>query len=439
MFTYRQAKRVAATLAVLSMGCLCASAQHAPATQTLSLPEVLEMALANNQTILAGREQVEYARQVRRQARSALLPQLSGQLSQGRARTLADRGTGSLEPDMANNLSASLVLSMKVIDATNIANYKAAGLEASAANYQQMSDQQDVCADAASLYFLLQRHISSLRVIEDSIALDRVLLDISQKRRQADVATELDLTRAKAALARDLQSQLAQQTLIDQTRLQLLQTIGMDLSAAPQPIDDAVPAPDLSSLPGWESVLQARPEFLAANELLERNRVAERAAQWQRFPSVAVQGEYGHSSWLPGDGEGGGYWSIGLAMSVPIYEGGMIDAQKMQARALIRQQEHRIRQISDNVRAAYDLAVSALRKRWEEIPLAEEAVKLGELEVRFARERFEAGVADNSDVVSAQVTLSQAADGLVDAIYRYQLARTDLARVLGDVQGGLVR
>jgi len=410
---------------------LCSFAQGAE--RSITLQEVFKLVQTQNPSVLAGEHGVEATRQSMRQTRSALLPQLSAQASQLRSRSMIDKGSEGLRGNLDNSFSSAIVLSMSIVDATNIASYKAAKLETSAARYQQESDVQNVFTQAASLYFLYQRHLSSLRVIESSIALDEVLLNIAVQRREADVATELDLTRAKATLAKDRQSLLGQKTIVNQTRLQLLQIVGLDPDVNIMPLDEQLLAPELADLPAWAEVLETRPEYKAANELLQRNRVAEKAADWRRFPSVAVQGQYGHASELPGDGEGGNMWSLGLTMNVPLWEGGRIGAQKLQARALIRQQEQRIREISDTIHSSYVQAVAAIQQRWEEIPLAREAVKLGEMELKYARERFEASVTDNSDVVYAQQSLTSAQDSLVDAIYRYHLARIDLARVLGQV------
>ncbi|HNX04037.1 MAG TPA: TolC family protein [Opitutales bacterium] len=413
------------------------SAAGQPAPRQLSLAEVMTLVADHNPGVLAGEEGVLGSEQYVRQARSALLPQVSAQASQGRSRNMQDQGGDVLKPWLGNSFSAGFVANLSLIDARNIANYKAAKLEARAARYQQDAFVQDSCARAAQLYFLFQRCQSSLSVVEKSIELDRVLLDRAEQRRAANVATDLDVTRARATLARDRQRLLAAETQLNEARLALLSATGLDLSLEIAVASVPPPEPVSVAIPDWKSVLHGRPEYKAAGELLERNRVAARAASWQRFPSVAAQGSYGHVSRLVGDDDGGEAWGVSISMSMPLFDSGNIDAQKKQALSLIRQQEHLIRQIEDNIHSSYDLAIDSLSKRWAELPLAQENVHLAELELQYAREQFEAGVSDNSDVIVAQVALSSAGDSLVDAVYRYQLARIDLARVLGEVQSRL--
>ncbi len=55
-------------------------------------------------------------------------------------------------------------------------------------------------------------------------------------------------------------------------------------------------------------------------------------------------------------------------------------------------------------------------------------------EVVQARDRFAAGVANNIEVISAQDALARAGDNQIQALYRYNQARADLARATGQMQ-----
>jgi len=428
-----QAVAAFAILAIPSV--LLADVPSDPAPLTLA--EVFRLVETRNRNVLAGAEGVKASEHSVREARSALLPQIGAYASQGRGKSMIDYGYTNLTPFTANSFTGAFTASLSIFNADNIANYKAAKLEASAARYQHEATLQDNFADAAQLYFLYQRNLSALKVTEESIELDKVLLDHALERRKAEVATELDVTRARAALARDRKGLLTQNTVLEETRHAMLLAVGLgpDEALAPAPV--ASKQPDLSAIPNWTIVLEDRPEYKAAKEILERCHVDERAARWERFPSVSAVGEYGHTSRTIGDDEGGAEWAVGVSASIPVYQGGRIEAKKARAQAMIRRQEQLVAQISDNVRSALDLAVDTVKKRWDEIPLAQESVRLAQLELKYSQERFEAGSSDNSDVVTAQVELASAKDSLVDAQYRYQIARIQLARVLGSVQSRL--
>jgi len=54
--------------------------------------------------------------------------------------------------------------------------------------------------------------------------------------------------------------------------------------------------------------------------------------------------------------------------------------------------------------------------------------------VSQARDRFEAGVANNVEVVSAQDELARANDNQINALYRYNQARADMAHAFGHIE-----
>jgi outer membrane protein TolC len=54
--------------------------------------------------------------------------------------------------------------------------------------------------------------------------------------------------------------------------------------------------------------------------------------------------------------------------------------------------------------------------------------------VEQARDRFKAGVANNIEVIQAQDALSRANDNQIAALYRFNQARADLARAVGQME-----
>jgi anti-anti-sigma regulatory factor len=61
-------------------------------------------------------------------------------------------------------------------------------------------------------------------------------------------------------------------------------------------------------------------------------------------------------------------------------------------------------------------------------------VELAKEEVGQARDRFQAGVANNIELISAQDSLSRANDNQIAALYRFNQARADYARAIGEME-----
>ena len=69
-----------------------------------------------------------------------------------------------------------------------------------------------------------------------------------------------------------------------------------------------------------------------------------------------------------------------------------------------------------------------------QVQVANLGVQLSKEEVDQARDRFRAGVANNIEVIQAQDSLARANDNQIAALYRFNQARADLARSVGQME-----
>jgi outer membrane protein TolC len=125
---------------------------------------------------------------------------------------------------------------------------------------------------------------------------------------------------------------------------------------------------------------------------------------------------------------------FGFDLNVPLFTGGRIGAQRARAdlelRKVSQQEQEQRNQIALQVRTA----VAQLAAARSEVDVANLAVGLANEEVTEARDRFQAGVANNIEVISAQDALARANDNQIVALYRYNQARADLARATGQME-----
>jgi outer membrane protein TolC len=126
-------------------------------------------------------------------------------------------------------------------------------------------------------------------------------------------------------------------------------------------------------------------------------------------------------------------YDLGVLLSVPIFDGfrreGRVEEQASQAREL----ENRARDLRTQVEADVRTALLNLASSAEAVAAARERLTLAEQEVAQARERFQAGVSGNADVITASLTLNTARTQLVDALTSYQASRVALARAQGSI------
>jgi outer membrane protein TolC len=75
-----------------------------------------------------------------------------------------------------------------------------------------------------------------------------------------------------------------------------------------------------------------------------------------------------------------------------------------------------------------------LKSARNQVAVATLGVQLAKEEVEQSRDRFKAGVANNIEVIQAQDALARANDNEIAALYRFNQARADYARSIGQME-----
>jgi outer membrane protein TolC len=165
----------------------------------------------------------------------------------------------------------------------------------------------------------------------------------------------------------------------------------------------------------------------------EENRVAQREAQAARaehLPSLEVNGNYGPSGITPSSFDLPTR-RIAVQLNVPIFNGGLTQGRVTAAASRERQTELTLADVRGQVEEDVRLALTTLRTAAVQVRAAEESVTLAERELEMSRDRFRAGVADNLEVITAQVSLANARLAQVTALAQHNAARLNLAAALG--------
>ena len=114
--------------------------------------------------------------------------------------------------------------------------------------------------------------------------------------------------------------------------------------------------------------------------------------------------------------------------------GGRIKAETAQADLELKKITQQEQDQRNAIALEVKTAVAQLESARHEVDVANLGVKLANQEVEQARDRFQAGVANNIEVIQAQDALARANDNQIVALYRYNQARADLARATGQMQ-----
>ena len=371
------------------------------------LDTVVETALANNTDLQVAVARVEEADAVMREVGAAFLPAVSLGGTAARSQLSGDipGGTGLLWNNLLLSLSASYEIDFwgRVRRSS-----EAARAQALASRYARDVVQLSIAGLTAQTWF-------ALRSLDEQIALTRRTLDARERgvgivalRLEAGTASRLDLEQARGSRAdaaiqlRDLQRQRS----LAQTLLGRL-TGQPDLSVPSSADDQALttmPVPPQPP-PGLPSDLLARrPDLRQAEEQLVAANAQIGVARAAMLPTISLTGALGgQSTALAGLIDSGArIWSLGFGLSLPIFDGGRLQARSDQALARERQAlaayqgaaQSAFREVSDAL-----IAAQAAREVEADVVARSEATARS---LELSRLRYLAGYSGALEVLDAQ-------------------------------------
>ncbi len=416
-----------------TLGAACILRASGPVN--LTLREALSDAEQTSLAVLISRESAAQALESALQQRSNLLPQVTLDAAQRRSRT-ASVGGALVNSGINNRFDAQLNGRLDLLNPQRIAAYQAARQAVAVAELGQEQAREVVLAAVANTYFTHLRNLRRIEVLDANIGRAVSLLRLAQNQLNAGVATQIDVTRAESQLAMDEQARLQQETLVQSSELQLKQLLAMNLgdalNLAPFKVRRTEPVAYGVSLE--EAAFDQRADLRSARKLLDQNELEVRAARYNRLPSLALIGSYGYASAEAFDGNEANIWSGSLALSLPVFDGARTRSLTNLATSRRRAQSLRVQDLENQVSAELRLARQDAASRLAQINVAEKGYRLAGEELILAERRFEQGVADNRELIEAQSRLAAASDNLVEAEYRYNLSRVELARAQGQVR-----
>jgi outer membrane protein TolC len=189
------------------------------------------------------------------------------------------------------------------------------------------------------------------------------------------------------------------------------------------------PLPDEATLVA--QAIRNRPDLVAEEERVRAAKQGLSAVKAERFPSLGLVADDGVI------GKNGAKllntYTWGLQVTLPIFDGFRREARVQEQQSVVKEAEIRQRDLEQQAQADVRGALIDLSGAREQLDATTERLRLAEQEVVQARDRFNAGVAGNADVVNASLALTSSRTLVNDAETAYQLARVSLARATGSV------
>lgn len=409
----------------------------------LTLKEALEIARTQSPTVQQARAQSAAASGRSSQARSVLLPQVTGTASYARVH---GAGTAQLGASAAsstagltgsaqgtyNRFSIGAAVTQVLWDYSAIERLRAAGLSFDAARATERATQLQIELDVRTRFFEAQAARALIHVQEQLLENQRLNQDEVARFVQVGVRPEIDLLQAQTDLANARVALLSAQNQYVIAKAGLRQAIGMQVATPFEVKDAALDVVDQEAQAVGvlvEAALKQRPEI----ESLERSRAAARAtiasARAGYLPTLAANGgvaEVGREI-----DELSTNWNLGVSLTWQLFQGGLTSGEVEEARALALVQESELAAIRLQIQYDVEQAKSTIENTQASLLAAEEALRLAGSQLAQAQARYREGISTIIELREAQLGLTSASSQLVQAQLSLYRARAQLMAALG--------
>jgi len=404
---------------------------------SLTLPEAIERGLRQNLGLISSELAAQTAQAAGVRAMSDLLPALTAEISersqQNNLKAFGFSGfpvvRSIVGPFAIFDARAHVSQSILDIEAIRRARTERRNIEASEFTYQDARD--IVVTVVAGLY--LQAVTGSARIDAAQAQVDtaEALLAQATDRRAVGLVPGIEVLRANVTLQEQQQGLIYYQNDFEKQKLALARAIGLPAGQAFDLASEVPysPQPPVTLNQAIEMAYSSRADYRSAQALVRAAESARSAASAQRLPSLSFAADYGAIG--PSIGNSHGTYTAAGVVHIPLFQGGRVKADVMQADAILEQRRANL----DDLRAEIDYEVRTifldLEAAGKQVEVAESSVDLARQQLEQARDRFGAGVSDNIEVVQAQEALATAQDRLISGLFEYNMAKASLARAVG--------
>jgi outer membrane protein TolC len=423
------------------------SEQPTAETLPLSFKDAINRGLQNNLGVLLQSDNTVTARGQKWSELSNLLPNLSAGISENAAQVnLAAEGLRFKGPAFAGIPSvvgpfgffdSRFYLTQSVFSWKDIQRWRGAASNEKAARYSYKDARDLVVLAVGNAYLQALAGEARVQTAEAQVQTAQALYDKSLDQQNAGVSPAIDTLRSRVELQSRQQRLIVARNDYAKQKLGLARVIGLPPGQAFS-LEDKAPYEPLAVLGVDESVKRAyssRSDYQAALQQVRSAQRFRNAATAGYFPTIDIAANYGDSGITPGDSHG--VFQVSGMLRIPIFTGGKVHADVLEADAQLKQSEQQLANLRGQIDYDVRTALLDLNAAADQVEVARSTVDLANETLNQARDRFAAGVTDNLEVIQAQESVASANENYISSLYAHNLAKVELARAIGYAEEGV--
>lgn len=402
--------------------------------RAMSFAEAYQAALRNDATYQAAGHELRSAQYNVPIARSTLLPTVSFSAANSDV-TGSRRFPNSLNQDVRVHLDystpqGSLAMRVPIFNYEAISRYRQAQAQSDTAESVFRTKGLDLIDRLGSAYLQVLLAEEGRQLAQTQVDSVTVQATQARERFQRGEGTRVDVAQAQSNLDVARTRVFEADELLDLSRRQLKRITGLNETQVARVPTDYLPAPlPQEGLADWLSLalrqnpsLQAREQALTAAKMAVQRNLAGHLPRLDLVASLSQSQNESISSL----NQTSTLRSVGVQLSVPLYNGGGVDANVKQARADQSKAEEEIRIEREGIEIEVQRFYSVVANGAAKIGAFRQAAESAELVLKGSRRAMEAGLATNNDVADAQARYFSAQRDLAQARIEYLQSRLRL-------------
>jgi outer membrane protein len=406
----------------------------------LTLDQAVNLAVKQNTTAQIAVLTAAQSVQDKNGARAALLPQSNLNVSDSVQRINLEAFLGHQIPGFPQHAGPFQVFQagpdfgMPIFDLTLFRRFQAARDFANAGKADAMSTREQVILLVVSQYIGTLRNIADVEASRSRVDLAKALYDQAADLQKEGVGTGIDTLRANVELQNENQRLITAEANRETSLYALSRLLNLDPRQKVELADSLsffeTPQPEVEA--SIEEGLSTRQEWKSLQEQIKAAEYDKKAASESRLPSLKFQGNWAYTG--ASSTTGIPTYNYAVQATMPLITSGRIHAEIVKSDLDIQKLHQQQADLRNQIALDVKTALINLDSARNEVKVANLGVQLSKEEVDQARDRFKAGVANNIEVIQAQDSLARANDNQIAALYRFNQARADLARSVGQME-----
>lgn len=411
-----------------------------PPPLKLTLREAVQMALKQNPQVQIANLNIVESQENQTIARSALLPQINFDVSESLHRVNLAAAFGKKIPQFPGHVGPFWLTqggpsgSMPIFDLTAWRRWQASKENVSVSRAQELTIREENVQLVVSQYLGSLRAAADVKAAQSRMDLAKALFDQAADLQKNGAGTGIDTLRSNVQYQNERQRLIAAQTSLKTMLYGLARLLNID-PHQPVELGDESDFFQISAYSADETIERAyalRPEMKTLAFQIRSAELQKKSIQDERVPRVSLNGVWNMQGVSPTTAIP--VYTYQASVDVPLFTGGRIKAQTAAAGIEVKKLAQQETDLKNRIALEVKTAVAQLESAKTEVDVANLSVQLAQEEVTQARDRFQAGVANNIEVITAQDELTRANDSQIAALYRYNQARADLAHATGQME-----